>query len=77
MNPTASLQSTELYSHRAAATQNAGWAPCHRVHVCTHTPVLKSLFFQSSNGLTSTPAALPEDRQALELHLFLTHGCTF
>lgn len=50
-----------------------GRAPCHSIHVCTHTPVLKSLFFQSSNGLTSTPAALPEDRQALELHLFLTH----
>ena len=39
-----------------------------------HTPVLKSLFFQSSNGLTSTPAALPEDRQALELHLVLARA---
>lgn len=50
-----------------------GRASCHSTHVCTHTPVLKSLFFQNSNGLTSTPAALPEDRQALELRLFLTH----
>lgn len=45
--------------------------------VCVHTLARKSLFFQSSNGLTSTPATLPEDRQALELHLFLARGCTF
>ena len=54
----------------------AGCRP-RRTRVCTHMPLLQSVFFQGSHGLTSTPAALPEDRQALELHLFLARGCTF